>query len=384
MIKIRTPKFNLRNNALLRNYNSDFLLDNFLEPEFRKKILPLYILQCLTLAPKYFIYYNLLTSNSRRTNMFIVANAIIISLKYSYDIAMFMNIIKVNLNAIYLSLVCLQLGSFFAVFIVNSLLTVLRSETNARLIIQLQRIYCSCKIKMEVKHTMIINWILLFSIILYHIVIFIIRMTIFNDSLSFTILTHVFVLSIDCSNIYMARVLTLFKNAILSWISEYQTLTTSITEADDIRSSISKLESTYDELIEVLKMLQSVFGLPIACFVVTTFTQAMSNVQTLLEEPTWDFNFILALTWHMRNILLTIMISLECEKIYTSLKNLQVTYVMSRMAVESTKGAFGGVLPDYGVLTAGAMLAVDAALPACLLATIAAYAVVLLQIKFLS
>lgn len=53
-------------------------------------------------------------------------------------------------------------------------------------------------------------------------------------------------------------------------------------------------------------------------------------------------------------------------------------------SVESTKGAFGGVLPDYGVLTAGAMLAVDAALPACLLATIAAYAVVLLQIKFLS
>nr|WCC57915.1 gustatory receptor 44.1 [Papilio memnon] len=383
MMKIKIPKFNLRNNALLRTYNSDFLLDNFLEPELRKIVLPLHLLQCLTLAPKYSIYYNLLTSNSRRTNLFIVANALIISVKYCYDIVVFINIVKDNLNAIYLFLICLQLWSFFAAFIVNSLLTVLRSEMNAFLIIHLQRIYSSCKFKMEVKHTMIINWILLFSIVLYHIVIFIIRVIIVNDSLSFTILTHVFVLSIDCNNIYMARVLTLFKNAMLSWISEYQILNTSITEAD-IRLNVSKLESTYNGLSEVLRMCQSVFGLPIACFVVATFTQAMSNVQTLLEEPTWDFNFILALTWNMRNILLIIVIGLECGNIYTSMKNLQVTYIMARMAEASTMDAFGGLLPEDAALTAGGMLAVDAALPASLLATIAAYAVVLLQIKFLS
>nr|WCC57856.1 gustatory receptor 44.2 [Papilio machaon] len=385
MIKIKLT--NPIKNALVKNYNTDFVLDNFLKTEFRKIILPLYLLQCLTLAPKFSIRYDLITSDSCRTKVIIAASAFVIFVKYSYDFIVYANIIKVNLNSMYVFLISLQLWSFFAAFIVNCLLTVLRSEINAYLIVRLQRIHYSYRfVKMEVKHTMIVNWILLFSILLYYIFVFIIRMKTFDDSMLFTILSHLFFLSTDCNNIYIARVLTLFNNAILSWISEYQHIILNLSNTGTEDSHTAKLVQTYNELIAVWRMWQSVFGIPIAFLVVTTFTQAMCNVQTLIEEPTWNFNFITALTWNVRNILMVTAISFECENIYTSMKNIRVAYIMAREADTTSDAVASAVCggAQFEALTAGGVLAVDAALLARLVATIATYAVVLLQIKFLS
>nr|WCC57759.1 gustatory receptor 44.2 [Papilio dardanus] len=324
MIQMKLPKILKNRNPHLRNHNSNFVLDNFLEADFRKMLLPLYVLQCLTLAPKYSIRYNLLTSSSRRTRLFTAGSALLVFVGYTYDIIVFTNDAKYILNPLYIFLVCLQLLSYVAAFIVNS---VLRSETHAYLVILLQRIHSSYRfVKIEVKHTMIFNWILLLSILLYHIFTLFYRLITVNDSLTFIVFSHLFVLSADCNYIYTERVLTMFKSAILLWIKEYQhilNLSNSGTEDHDVCSHIAKLDNTYNELMEVLRMCQSTFGIPMACFVVSTFTQAMSNVQTLLN--TQDAS-----------------------------------------------------------LTACGMLTTDAALPARLLATIATYTVVLLQIKFLS
>nr|WCC57758.1 gustatory receptor 44.1 [Papilio dardanus] len=370
MVKIKSP------NLSLRNYNSDFVLDNFLEAEFRKILLPLHLLQCLTMAPKYSISYNLLTSSSRRSRLFTVGSALLVFVKYTYDLSVVVNYFKHFLNAMYLFLICLQLLSYFAAFVINSVFTVLTSETHAYLVILLQRIHSSYRfVKMEMKNTMIINWISLLSIVLYHIIIFTYRLIVVNDSFSFTALTHLFVLSADCNYMYTARVFTMSKNTILMWIKEYQhilNLSNDNAEDYDIRSHIARLEDTYNDLILVLRMCQSVFGIPMACFVVTTFTQAMSNVQTLIEESSWEFNFILALTWTLRNTLLLTVTCVECEKIFTSMKNVQVVCIITRNADISD-----------ATLTACGMLTVNAVLPASLLVTIATYAVVLLQIKFL-
>nr|WCC58029.1 gustatory receptor 44 [Papilio xuthus] len=387
MIKIKFKNSNLRiKNVLRKNFNSDFVFDNFLQTEFRKIILPLYLLQCLTLAPKFSIRYDLLTSNSCRTKLIIATSAVLIFVKYNYDIILFSRILRDNLNAMYFFLVSLQIWSFFAVFIVNCLLTVLKSEISAYLIIRLQRIHSSYKfVKMEVKCAMVINWILFFSILLYHIIVFILRMIIFKDPFSFTALTHLFVLVADCNNIYIARVLTLVKRAIILWIQEYEEiLNMSNTETEDeVRCShLAKLAHTYHELIAVGRMCQSVFGIPIACLVFTTFVQAMSNVQTLIEEPIWNFNFVFALTWNLRNILSVTVISLECENIYIWMKNIRVTCIMAEEVDASSDAEVSGVAG--GGEAGGEALAGGAALPVRLLTTVATYAVVLLQIKFLS
>ncbi|KPJ16525.1 NFX1-type zinc finger-containing protein 1 [Papilio machaon] len=79
-LKMLRSKFHLEkcNKAPIK-HNPDFVLDNFVEAEMKSVLRPLYLAQYLSLAPKYSIRYDLITSNSHKFNVFVCLCAVGIS-----------------------------------------------------------------------------------------------------------------------------------------------------------------------------------------------------------------------------------------------------------------------------------------------------------------
>ncbi|CAH2048199.1 unnamed protein product, partial [Iphiclides podalirius] len=135
---------------------------------------------------------------------------------------------------------------------------------------------------------------------------------------------------------------------------------------------------------------EKIVGPPIVYYVLTTFFQLIINIQTIVEYVSINGILIFALIWTVKNTFLVTLLSVECEEIHTSLKNVQVACIIT-MHSDSNLEFLREVRKKlrrigrqkFQPLSALGLFTVNAALLLNMLSALSTYTVILLQFDFL-
>ncbi|CAG4952108.1 unnamed protein product [Parnassius apollo] len=134
---------------------------------------------------------------------------------------------------------------------------------------------------------------------------------------------------------------------------------------------------------------KKICAIPILHYIVLTFGQSMSNVQTIITFLEITMTIGIFLMWTIKNIVLIVLISLECESFFITLKNTQIVLLMTELkecSVENRllyKILLRECRASSEAVSACGIVSVDAVLPLRLLSVIVTYTIVLLQFAFL-
>nr|WCC57756.1 gustatory receptor 43.1 [Papilio dardanus] len=397
-------KFNIeKSRKVFIKHNTDFVLDNFLEAEMKPALLPLYVAQWLSLAPKYSLRYDLVTSNGHKFNAFVCLCSVAISASWFYIVLNFLlKAVRMYAITIFAYSITLVVG-----VILNSIITVSHSNMNAYLIILLQRIFKRFVfVNIDIKNITKVNWIFLIIMAVYNIALFTTRLLESSSTFVSKFLIHFIYISIDCNSIIAIRTIHLLGKLMDTWISELKTFSYANCADTEANNYMNKIIVGYDELIQALNICDKVFRVPVFFTVLSCFFQVFVNVQAaisvsnigyhdprilaflLFKVPVWTRSMYVAQFIWVKNITLLALLSKESESIHLKVKNAQVASVVvcARGTTAETSRLVrrqGQRAGDGRWLRAAGLFPVDAALPPSFLAVLATYTVVLLQFQFL-
>nr|WCC58030.1 gustatory receptor 45 [Papilio xuthus] len=379
----------------LSKHNPDFLLDNFVEAEVKSVLWPLYVAQCLSLAPKYSMRYGLITSISCYFYVFVCVCAVAISA------AWFCSLFGVTSGILYSTALYAYGITLIIVYINNSTVTTYKSNMNAYLIILIQKIHIDFEyVKLNTRNISIVSWIFLIAIIFFNAVHFILRVVEVPHSVSRIFLVHLIYISNDCNLIIKFRTIHLLGKYIETWILELEHFCSTNflddTERDYIKNTESRMKKIitgYDKIVEALDICNKIFGVSILFSVVMSFFQVFFNVQYIIlvsilhTVPSWKRTMYISQTLWIKNITLMSILCMESENVCLRMKNAEVACTV--LSATHTSADLCRVLrrqePRAGVswLRAVGFFPVDATLPPRFLAVLATYTVVILQFYFL-
>lgn len=262
----RSKRFEKSNQASIK-HNIDFVLDNFLEAEVKTILLPLYVAQWLTFAPKYSIRYDLITSNSHKFNVFVCLCSMGIVSLWLYSVfdhvAQFRGILAATS---YLYIVLLIVKLMF-----NSTITISKSNMNASLILLIRRIQKTFKfVHLKKRGISVVNWAYVTGIMAFNLIHCTIRVIEAPNAVIRIFFTHLIYLSIDCNIIIAIRMIHWLGKLMKTWISELEcfclTLSFENDETDNNRIKNCRTKdviSAYDELIDALGICAKIFRVPV-------------------------------------------------------------------------------------------------------------------------
>nr|WCC57916.1 gustatory receptor 45 [Papilio memnon] len=386
-------KFHIReSNKASIKHNTDFVFDNFIEAEVKKVLWPLYVAQCLSLAPKYSIRYGLITSNS--SHFYAIVSLLAIGIAASWFYLAFDIIFK---SGGLLSTALFAYGiTFTSMFVFNSTVTTSRSNTNAYLITLIQRIQKGFEyVKFNPRNITIVNWLYVIAVIAFNILHFTLRLIEVPNALFRIFCAHLMYISNDFNLIIEVRTIHLLGKYIETWISELESICCPNSLDDrgsdyvrNMESAIKKLVTAYDKVIEALDICNQAYGLSILFMVVTSIFQVFFNVQYVILLPVWSKTMYMSQTLWIKNITLLTMLCMECENVSLKLKNAKVACIVPS-TLERSPELCSYVLrqqdarPRAGWLSAAGFFSIDATLPPSFLAVLATYTIVILQFHFL-
>nr|WCC57760.1 gustatory receptor 46 [Papilio dardanus] len=361
--------------------NTDFVLDNFLEAEVKPALMPLYVAQWLTLAPKYSLRYDLVTSNGYKFNACIwlcITGILAAWLNYVIDY-------WTSSGGLLATAVFAYSASVTISFIINSGVTTSKSNKHAHLIILLQRIIKRFNAKVDMKNVTIVNWVYVISIVVFNIVHIACR---FADSKGINILkifTQFVYLSFDCNIVICIRMMSVLGRCIAASLSELECLGLD-TELGELRSK--SINEDNDRAVAVINVYCQVFKHSIFLMVVVSFFQVLANVQSTItvRVKTLSISTIIAQLVWLKNITLLTLLSLEAENIHLQMKNSQIFCLLLGINCPPDDQFLGSVCRrqcEKAQEWRGAPLPLDAGLPPRFLAELASYTVVILQFHFL-
>nr|WCC57858.1 gustatory receptor 45.2 [Papilio machaon] len=396
-------KFRLENcNKGLKKHNSDFVLDNFVEAEVKSVLWPLYLAQCLSLAPKYSIRYDFITSNSSHFCAFVSLFAIVIAAFWFYlvidDLWASGIMYSTTLFAYNLTIII--------VYIINSIVTTSKSNMSAFLIILIQKIHRDFKfVKFNTRNMTIINWIFVTVIIIFNVLHFILRVIETPHSFMRMFLVHFMYVSNDFNLIIEVRLIHLLGKYIDTWILELEKFCCANSLDDrgidyniqNMEARMKKIITAYDKILEALDICNKIFGLSILFTVVMSFIQVCFNLQYIIlvsisqKLPSWKRTMYISQTLWIKNITLLSILSMESENVCLKMKNAAVACTMLSATDRSAElcrvlrlqGPRAGASSGAGWLRAAGFFSVDATLPPRFLAVLVTYTVVILQFYFL-
>nr|WCC57913.1 gustatory receptor 43.1 [Papilio memnon] len=380
-------KFREKSNMASIKHNTDFVLDNFLEAEVKTILLPLYVAQCLSLAPKYSIRDNFITSNGHKFNAFVFLCAILIGMTWIFSIPNFLTKTAGLLTAsayIYCIIIVLALT-------LNAFITTRQSNINAYFIILLQRILKRFMfVKIDNRGITIVNWLYLILVIGCNIAHFGARILEVDGDITTKIFTHLIYLSIDCNNIIAIRMIHFLGKLIETWISELEHFCRVNCFDSEAKDSMNKIIIGYEELIEAVNVCNKVFRVPIFFTVLTSFFQVFVNVQSAIYMPVWIKSMYVGQIIWIKNFTLLAILCMESENIHLNVKNAQVTRIvltasetttdLSQLGHRQSQSAHCAGRAEW--LRAAGLFPVDAALPPRFFSVLATYVIVILQFQF--
>nr|WCC57978.1 gustatory receptor 46.1 [Papilio polytes] len=379
----------VRSNKSSAQHNTDFVLDNFLETEVKTILLPLYVAQCLTLAPKYSIRYGLITSNSRKFNAFVCLLGTGVLAAWLYYLIDYWS----NSSGLLAATIITYSVPLTTAFLLNTIITTAKSNNYALLIITLQRILKRFKFsKIDRRNVTKLSWVYVVFIITFNIIHFVFRLDDSNGISILKMFTQFIYVSFDCNAIICMRMINLLGKCIETWVSELHCLCQKYDRAQ-IEMDNSPLKTVirdYNQLIEILQIYCQVYKYTIFLMVVTSFFQVLVNVQSMLLVKVWTSSSILAPIVWLKNILLLTFLSSEAENVYLQMKNFGLVCLLisikekpSDQHLDLRSVVRCQIYEGESWRSGNGPLPVDAALPPRFLAVVATYVVVILQFHFL-
>lgn len=261
-------KFHIRkSNKTLIKHNTDFVFDNFMEAEMKEVLWPLYVAQCLSLAPKYSIRYGLITSNSSHFYAIVSLLAIVIAATWFY----FASDVIFKSGGL-LSTTLFAYGiTLTSMFIFNSTVTTSRSNTNVYLITLIQRIHKVFEyLKFNPENITIVNWIYFIAVIAFKILHCTFRSIEVPNALLRIFCAHLMYISNDCNLIIAIRTIHLLGKYVETWISELESICFPISldnrgsdYVNNMESGLKKLVTAYHKIIEALDICNKAYGLSV-------------------------------------------------------------------------------------------------------------------------
>nr|WCC57859.1 gustatory receptor 46 [Papilio machaon] len=396
-------KFRLEKcNKALKKHKSDFMLDNFVEAKVKSVLRPLYLAQYLSLAPKYSILYDLITSNSYKFNAFVCMIATGVLAAWLYYVLDYWN----QCNGLLAATVFAYSVSLTIAFIFNSSITTTKSNNYAYLMILIRRILKRFKFsKADARNVTAVNYVYIMSIIMFNVLHYACRSDDSYGIFGLKIFTQFVYFSFDCNTIICVRITNLLGNRIDAWVTElycvYQKCDKGHIEVDN--TSLKTVIRDYEQMVEVFKIYCQVFKHTILLTIVVIFFQVLVNVQSMIlvsnslinrkyyvHVKVWTRSATLASLAWVKNIILLSLLSMEAENVNLKMKNSRVICLLLSVKEE----------PDDQFLDLCCLLRrqrqqanvwrgrreplpLDAALLPRFLAVVATYTVAILQFHFL-
>nr|WCC57857.1 gustatory receptor 45.1 [Papilio machaon] len=392
-------------NKGLKKHNSDFVLDNFVETEV-KSLLPLYLAQCLSLAPKYSIRYDFITSNSSHFCAFVSLCAVVIAAFWFYFV---FDVLWTSGTLYSITLFAYSI-TVMIVYIINSTVTTSKSNMSAFLIILIQKIHRDFKyVKFNTRNITIVDWIFVTAMIVFNVLHFVLRLVEERGSVIRMFLVHFMYVDFNFTLIIEVRLIYLLGKYIDTWILELENVCCANSLDDrgtdyniqNKEARMKKIITAYDKILEALDICNKIFGLSILFTVVMSFIQVFFNLQYIILVsiykklysvlPSWKRTMYISQTLWIKNITLLSILCMESENVCLKMKNAEVACTMLSATDSSAelcrvlhlRGPRASASSGAGWLSAAGFFSVDAALPPRFLAVLATYTVVILKFYFL-
>ncbi|CAK1591356.1 unnamed protein product [Parnassius mnemosyne] len=368
---------------------NEILLDNFLEADLQKFLLPLNFIQQMMFSPKYCIRYNFITPNSRIANCIYICSTFCVIITYIYIIIIDTAILQFPSN-LYVILIFNSCITTFG-WITNAINNVIQSDLNIDFILKFQKIQKFTHI--TYRQFVTGNWIHVLVIILFYIVICSSYAVLGGLNLRWILACFPLLLA-DLDIIYMIRMIKFLRCNIVIWNMKLKhTYEVSVIHHAPLAAKRvdegNKMKNALIEVLDASDIYKKICSIPILYYTVLTFGQSLSNVQAVIMFSEITVVIGMFLMWAVKNIVLLVLISFECENFFITLKNTQIVLLMSQVkecSVEERlvyKSLLRACRASSEAMSACGVVSVDAKLPLRLLSVLVTYTIVLLQFAFL-
>ncbi|XP_068633492.1 uncharacterized protein [Battus philenor] len=375
----------------------DFVLNNYIKFDTQKVILPLILVQYLTLCPKYRVCCNFATPFSLKINIFLCLLTSVIFFAYCCSFFKILFEFRTLFKGYTVYVLGLQYLLFAVSYICNNVMIVKQSEINVKLLTKLQLIRNINSVdKCADRGSIVINWIFSSGLILSYLIISYVQVVYTPTPCSMMILSVIVIMPLDVSIIYAALITKLLSKEIVTWNCQLKcTFKFNANSSEDMNMQNSKWRSIlngYFTIVDAYYLCEKIIAVPIINYVMITFLQYIMNIQIIIDVRIQSINgvIVLCVLWTSKNAFLLVLICYECEYAYITLKNAQVMCLMiphkdnlSDFARDVCRQLQQEGKRVQQAVSALDLFVVNARLLLHFLSVVATYAVVILQFNFL-
>nr|WCC57984.1 gustatory receptor 50.2 [Papilio polytes] len=389
---------------MILNEINDFSSKHQIQSFLGEVLFPLTIMQFVSLSPKYLIRNNFVIPNGLLANVVICLITAVVFVLFAYVSYFHIIAMTSDIPVHWLYLYIFLFLVYALGYLVNSVVIVLQSHINVGLLIRIDVIDRNLKIrKIEKRRLVIENWVLCIFIILFHLSNACVQCFLASASYADTSLSMLIVIPWDLNVIYSTIMACLLRRQTDTWITNMKSLLKARHLSENFQNfhwhailnaylTITDSYSICEKITEITFSFHF-FLFQIIYHMIMTFIQFIINVQTLIvvSEGVKSFNVVLILCvlWTIKHTVLLLLVCIECDKLYTSLKNSQVA-CLATVYESSTnighitckrlrKEAKNKLHP----MIAKGCFTVNLTLPLQIFSIVATYTVVLLQFNFL-
>nr|WCC57983.1 gustatory receptor 50.1 [Papilio polytes] len=384
------------------NKINDFSSNNQIQSFVSEVLFPLTLMQFVSLSPKYYIRGNIISANRLLTNVTLCSITALVFVIFIYF--SFLSILRIK-NNITTFLFCLYLCiySLYGLgYLVNAIVIVLESAINVDLVIRIDMIERNLKIRKIEKFRLVIeNWLLCIFVIIFYFLNTYIQL--FHAFTSYaTIFLSIFILMPwDLNVIYSARVACLLRKQTDMWVWNMKSLLKARHLSENLENfHWQAILNAYLILTDSYSVCEKITEITIIYHVLLTFVQFIINVQTLivvsrrniiLKKSVKGFTLVpfLCILWTIKHTILLLLVCIECDKLYTSLKNSQVACLATVYENSTNTGRIAckrlrkEAQKKLQPMMAKGFFTINLTLPLQIFSIVATYTVVLLQFNFL-
>nr|WCC57923.1 gustatory receptor 50.2 [Papilio memnon] len=374
---------------MILNEINNFSSKNQIQSFVGEVLFPLTLMQFVSLSPKYFICNNFIIPNGFLTNVILCLITAVVFVTFVYF--SFLNILRIknHITSFLFGLyVCIY--SIYALgYLVNAVVVVLESSINVDLVVRIDMIERYLKIKKIEKFRLVIeNWLLCIFVIFFYFLNTYVQLF-YAFSSYVTIFLSIFILMPwDLNVIYSARVACLLRKQTDTWVWNMKRLLKPRHLSESLKNfHWQSLLNAYLIITGSYPVCEKITEITIIYHVIITFVQFIINIQTLIVVSFTVVPF-LCILWTVKHTILLLVICIECDMLYTSLKNSQVACLATVYENSTNIGRITckrlrkEAKKKLQPMIAKGCFTVNLNLPLQIFSIVATYTVVLLQFNF--
>nr|WCC57922.1 gustatory receptor 50.1 [Papilio memnon] len=386
---------------------NEFSSKNQIQSFVSEVLFPLTVMQFVSFSPKFYIRSSFVRPNGILTNFILCLITAVVFVSFGYFSYFHIKGMTSDVTDVLLYVYIFLFFIYALGYLVNAVVVVLQSPINVGLLIRIDVIERNLKIKKIEKRRLVIeNWVLCIFVILFHISNSYVQFFYATASCVDISLSVFIVIPWDLNVIYSTIMVRLLRRQTDTWILNLKSLLKATHSSESFQNFHWKaILIAYLNIIDSYTICEKITEITIIYHMIITFVQFIINVQTLIvvmefmpicnaitiifQVKSFNVVLILCILWTIKHTILLLLICIECDKLYTSLKNSQVECLatvyenctnIGRLTCKRLRKEAEKKLQP---MIAKGCFTVNLTLPLQIFSIVATYTVVLLQFNFL-